>query len=366
MTEAFSMSSTELNVLSRNPLCAEAPLSLLDTWVTPTNRFFIRNHFSIPSLDISSWSLTVEGEVERPVFLSYEELQQLPSKELVCVLECAGNSRATVQPPIEGLLWDHGGVGNARWRGVPLCAVLEQVGLRSTAKEVLFEGADHGTERGQSGGLSYAMSVPLDKALDPDTVIAYEMNGEALSPEHGYPVRMVVTGWYGMGSVKWLTHIRVLDHPFQGYHRSHSYAIIKEGASADSPKEPVTSQLVKSLITWPTRGQIVLTGRHLIRGVAWSGQAPISSVEVNTCEVSTEMEGRTWHPARLLESDSPYAWQQWEYQCEVSQPGYYILRVRATDAKGNTQPSRAEWNFRGVGVNSIHAVPLEVRPSRAR
>ena len=358
MSAVVPQSTGELIVITQEPLCAEAPLSSLDTWVTPTSRFYIRNHFPTPSLDISSWSLTVEGEVERPLLLKYDDLTRLPSKELVSLLECAGNSRTTVQPPVDGVPWEHGAVGTARWRGVPLCTVLEQAGLRATAKEVLFEGADGGKEPAAPEGLVYAMSVPLDKAWHPDTLIVYEMNGEVLSPEHGYPIRMVVSGWYGMASVKWLTRIQVLDHSFQGHHQSQSYVFVKEGDSADSPKEPVTSMLVKSLITWPSRGQVLPTGSHLIRGVAWSGQAPVSSVEV-----STEFEGQTWHSAKLLGPGSPYAWQQWEYQCQISRPGYYVIRARATDAKGDTQPLHAEWNFRGIGINSIHAVPVEARSS---
>jgi DMSO/TMAO reductase YedYZ molybdopterin-dependent catalytic subunit len=356
MGNTFSAEANGLNILSRDPLVAGAPLASLDTWVTPTSLFFIRTHFPfLPELDITDWRLTVEGEVERPLRLQYDDLWHLPSKELGCLLECAGNSRAAVQPPVEGLLWDHGGVGNARWKGVPLCTVLEQVGVKATAQEVLLEGADCGKERGASGESGYAMSLPLDKAMHPDTLLAYEMNGAVLSPEHGYPIRAVVPGWYGMTSVKWLRRIVALDQPFQGYHQSQYYVFIKEGVQHGAHKERVTSMRVKSLITWPNRGQVLSIGTHSIQGVAWSGQGAVSRVEVSTDN------GRTWHPTNLQDSQSPYAWQQWKFQWQAIEPGYFLIRARATDAQGNTQPEQAPWNFRGFANNSIHAIPVEVR-----
>ena len=354
----------ELAVLSAEPLCAQAPLTAFDTWVTPTSRFFIRNHFAIPDLDVAVWRVNIEGQVERPLSLGYEDLKRLPSKELVCLLECAGNSRTTAIPPVEGLLWEHGGVGTARWKGVPLHLVLEQASPKASAREVLFEGVDRGTEPGQSEPSSYSMSVSLEKALHPDTLLALEMNGEPLPRVHGYPVRVIIPGWYGMASVKWLSRIQVIDHAFQGHFRVHSYVFIREGDEFHTAKEPVTSMLVKSLITWPSRGQVVPVGEHVVRGVAWSGRAPVAKVEVSTCEVSSELEGTTWHSATLLEPTSTYAWQRWESLCQAARPGYYVVRARATDAQGNTQPAQAEWNFRGVGINSIHAVPLEVRPTQ--
>ncbi len=295
--------------------------------------------------------------------LRYDDLARLPSKELVALLECAGNGRATMRPPAEGVPWDYGAVGTARWTGVPVCTILEQASLRSNAKHVLFEGADFGKERTAPGALaprecSYAMSLPLEKALDPDTLLVYGMNGDVLSPEHGYPVRLLVPGWYGMASVKWLTNIRVLDRPFRGFHESDYYVFVAEGGTEDSLGERVTTIRVKSLITWPSRGGLVPTGSHRIRGVAWSGLGPVSRVEVSTDN------GRTWHLGALQGSRSPYAWQQWEFQWKVAKPGHYLLRARATDEKGNTQPDQAPWNFRGYAVNSIHVMPVTVHAAR--
>jgi DMSO/TMAO reductase YedYZ molybdopterin-dependent catalytic subunit len=242
-----------------------------------------------------------------------------------------------------------------------VAAVLKQASLRPKSTNVLFEGADFGKERTAPGVLaptegSYAMSLPLEKALHPDTVLAYEMNGESLSAEHGYPVRLLVPGWYGMASVKWLVNIRVLNQPFRGFHENDYYVFVAEGERDTPIGQRVTTIRVKSLITWPGRGGLIPTGTHRIRGVAWSGQGAISQVEVSTDN------GRSWHQAALQEPQSPYAWQRWEYQWEVRKPGYYLIRARATDDKGNTQPLQAPWNFRGYAVNSTHTVPVTVRP----
>ncbi len=346
--------SPELKTLSQSPLVAGTPLGALDHPVIPTESFFIRNHFPVPSLEAADWKLTVSGAVQKSLSLRYQDLKQLRRKGLTALLECAGNSRAAVQPPIEGLLWDHGGVGTARWAGVSLRTVLEKAGLLSTAMEVLFEGADQGTEHGEDRQMSYAMSLPLDKALDADTLLAYEMNGETLTPAHGFPLRAIVPGWYGMTSVKWLISIRVLDQPYQGFHQSRYYVFVKEGVKDDGPQERVSSMKVKSLITWPERGQKVPTGRHVIRGIAWSGQGPVIRVEVSIDN------GLTWQPAKVNESGSRFAWQQWKFDWDASQIGYFLIRVRATDSGGNCQPKQFDWNFRGFANNSIHAVPVEV------
>ena len=360
-TEGSPESALDLSIVSQDPLCASAPLTHLDEWITPVERFFVRNHFSMPELDVSSWGLTLWGEVEKPLMIRYEELAQFPRRDVISLLECAGNSRSVMQPPAEGVSWDHGAVGTAQWTGVSVHTLLEQASLRPSATDVLFEGADFGKERTAPGMLaptegSYSMSIPLDKVLHPDTLLAFEMNGEPLPKEHGYPVRLLVPGWYGMASVKWLVNIRVLDRPFRGFHENDYYVYVPEGEAGDSLGQRVTSMRVKSLITWPRRGGVVDTGSHLVRGVAWSGAGPIARLDVSVDN------GRTWGSATLEESQSPYAWQPWEFQWDVAKPGYYLLRARATDVADNTQPLLAPWNFRGYAVNSIHAVTVTVRP----
>jgi DMSO/TMAO reductase YedYZ molybdopterin-dependent catalytic subunit len=191
--------------------------------------------------------------------------------------------------------------------------------------------------------------------MHPDTLLAYEMNGEPLTPEHGFPLRLVTPGWFGMGSVKWLVNIRVLEQPFQGFHQTGYYVFVREGDDPNTTRERVTAMRVKSLINWPRRGAHLKPSVHLVRGVAWSGEGPVVRVEVSADQ------GTTWHTAALESSRSPYSWQHWEFEWEAPKPGYFMVRSRATDAKGNVQPERAEWNFRGFGNNSIPAVPVTIR-----
>ena len=289
--ESSPLSSTEgdprflpLEVRAPTPdaRCLEASLSSLDEEITPTNRFFIRSHFAVPRIDPANWRLVIDGEVERPLTLTLADLQELPHRDLTSVLECAGNSRVSVRPKAEGVLWGHGAVSAARWRGVPLRAVLETAGVRPSAIEAVMEGADSGHEPGVADELRYAMSIFVGKAFDEHTLLVDQMNGEPLSASHGFPVRAIVPGWYGMASVKWLTRIIVTEKPFQGYFRSRAYAYIREGESSDAPKPPVTSVRVKSLVTWPKEGQVLAPGPHRLRGVAWSGEASILRVDVST------------------------------------------------------------------------------------
>lgn len=339
--------------------CLESSLSSLDEEVTPTHRFFVRSHFAVPRVDPATWRLVIDGEVDRPTTLTLPDIQELPHRDLTSVLECAGNSRVTVRPKAEGVLWGHGAVSAARWRGVPLRSVVEAVGVRPGAVEAVLEGADHGREPGVAEDLRYAMSIFVDKALDEHTLLVDEMNGEPLPASHGFPVRLVVPGWYGMASVKWLTRINFTAQPFQGYFRSRAYAYIREGQPSDAPKPPVTSVRVKSLVTWPREGQVLAPGPHRLRGVAWSGEGSILRVDVSTSPETGA--GGIWKPAHLVPGSSSYTWSHWDLLCEIPRPGFYVIRVRATDERGNSQPVQAEWNFRGVGNNSIHCVPVEVR-----
>ncbi len=339
--------------------CVESSLSSLTDDVTPTNRFFIRSHFAVPHLTRDAWRLKVRGTVEREVVLDFDEFSALPHRDLVVTMECAGNSRSTVRPKPEGVLWGHGAVSTGLWRGVPLCHVLDQAGVQRTAVEVVLGGADRGHEPGQESELGYEMSIDLDKALHPDTLLVDEMNGRPLAPSHGFPVRAVVPGYYGMASVKWLTDLQVVDRPFEGYFRSRAYAYIREGQRTEEPKAPARVIRVKSLIHWPREGQILATGPHVLRGLAWSGEAAIERVDVSISPPTGA--GEVWRSARLERGRSRYAWTHWSLHCDLPDPGFYIIRARATDELGHSQPVQAEWNFRGLGNNSIHCVPVEVQ-----
>ena len=343
--------------VSADPMCEEASLSSLDTLITPVERFYVRNHFSkIPALSASTWRLLIDGAVEQPLTLSLTDLEALPGKEQVVTLECAGNSRSYVTPPAEGLPFRHGAVSTAQWKGVPLAQLLTKAGLKATAQEVVFEGADYGREEedGVALDLKFTRSLSITKALHPETLLAYQMNGEPLTPAHGYPLRLVTPGWYAMASVKWLTHIRVSERPFDGFFQSRRYVIIREGVENKLEREPLSVLRVKSLITSPRHGAVIQPGDFTIQGVVWSGAGSVEVVVVSTDG------GRTWQEARLTDQNYPNAWRRWELPWCPTEPGHFILMARATDSAGNTQPKAIPWNFRGYANNSIHAIAVEV------
>ena len=356
MRQVIGSQSPSLNVLSQEPLVAGTPMSLLDGQVVPTNLFFIRNHFPVPALDADQWSLKVTGKVRGEFSLTYPELKEMPRTELEALLECAGNSRAAIQPPIEGLLWDHSGVSSANWAGVSLRTLLDRAGLLPSAQEVLLIGADRGTEAGESAEMCFAMSLPMDKALDPSTLLAYEMNGQPLQPQHGYPLRLVMPGWYGMASIKWLDRIEAIGAPFDGYQQAQAY---RYSQTADEPGEPVTLINVRALMIPPgipdflTRTRLVEAGPVLLRGRAWAGRSRVSRVEVSVDD------GATWSDAQLGEEISPYAWRGWSFEWQA-RPGTHTLSVRATDSEGNLQSADQRWNFQGMGNNMAQRVAVVV------
>ena len=343
-----------------DPLCREASLASLDSWITPTERFYIRNHFShVPELDLSSWRLEVDGQVNQPLTLTLDDITRLPARELVVTMECAGNSRSYVTPPAEGLAFRHGAVSTGRWKGVSLKAVLEMAGIQETANGVICEGADRGEEQedGVSFELSYRRSLSLAKALDEDILLAYEMNGEPISTHHGFPLRLIVPSWYGMASVKWLTRINLTDQPFDGFFQQRRYVMINEGAEDSLEREPVAQVKVKSLIASPRHGEVIQDPTCTIRGFAWTGEGQVDKVEVSADD------GQTWAEATLLADPTQHAWREWEMVWQVPSSGHYLLMARATDSAGNTQPSSIAWNFRGYANNSIHTIAVEA-PAR--
>ena len=335
----------------------ETPLSDLDTWTTPTERFYVRSHFpELPTLALATYRLEITGAVDRPFTIGYDELLTMPSVEIVVTMECAGNSRSYVTPPAEGLSFKHGAVGTAKWKGVPLPALLSRAGLRDTTKEVLFEGADIGDEEeeGQTVRLGYARSLPVADATSEETIAAYEMNGEPIRPVHGYPVRLIAPRWYGMASVKWLTRIEALEQPYTGFFQRRRYVLINEGEAPQDSWEPLSTLRVKSLITHPRHGEVVRVGQYTVRGAAWSGDGEVVKVEASV------NGGRDWQEVSLVGPSSPTAWRRWEHSWSIGKPGHYILMARATDSVGNTQPASIPWNFRGYGNNGIHTIAVEV------
>ncbi len=335
-----------------HPLNCETSIpALLGGVVMPNARFYVRNHFQIPNLDPAIFQLAVGGLVDRPLGLSMRDLQNMRSQTAIVTLECAGNGRVLFNPPIEGEKWDLGAVSTAEWTGVPLVEVLDRAGVRMGAREVLFRGIDGGTVEGHSTPIRFERSLQLDRARDADVLLAYAMNGEPLPIEHGFPLRLIVPGWYAVASVKWLNEIELIDRPFAGHYQAdkYQYEWDRDGRIV---REPVTLQRVRALITEPGPNKEVRRGELTIRGVAWSGAASIARVEVTV--------GGGWQDARLVGERGRHSWQWWELITRVEEPGALTLRARATDLAGRGQPERPEWNRLGYGNNAIQQVPIRV------
>jgi DMSO/TMAO reductase YedYZ molybdopterin-dependent catalytic subunit len=337
---------------ARPLLNEEAPLRALAEPLTPTADFYQRTNFLVPQIDRATWTLAVHGDVRQPLLLAWDELRGMPARTLTVTLECAGNGRTRMTPLPPGHPWDLGAVSTARFTGVPLRDVLERAGIGGGAVEVAFAGADAGTT--ETGRFArFERSLPLDAALDPDVLLAWEMNGEPLPPRHGHPLRLVVPGWYGVASVKWLTEIRVLDTPFDGFFQRERYVYRGEAGMADGT--PVTRMRVRALVAQPAEGDRLPNAVAAdVRGTAWSGEAPVRRVEVSFDG------GATWGDARLGRAESPYAAVPWSVAWTPARPGRYELLARATDEAGNVQPLDPVWNELGYGNNVVHRVNLEV------
>jgi DMSO/TMAO reductase YedYZ molybdopterin-dependent catalytic subunit/rhodanese-related sulfurtransferase/glyoxylase-like metal-dependent hydrolase (beta-lactamase superfamily II) len=335
-----------------DPLNCEISLpALIGGVVMPTARFYVRNHFRAPAIDASSWRLEVTGLVERALALSLHELSRMAAETQVVTLECAGNGRYALDPPVDGEPWRLGAVSTAEWTGVPLAEVLDRAGTLPAAREVVFRGTDHGVVAGRPDEIHFERSLTLDAARDSQALLAYAMNGEALPLQHGYPLRLVVPGWYGVASVKWLTTIELASRPFDGYFQTDKYQYEHDATH----REPVTLQRVRALITDPGEGKQLPPGENIVRGVAWSGAAPIARVEVS-------INQGPWQQARLLGGRHRHSWQWWELLTTLTQPGTNTIRARATDLAAHTQPSHPPWNRHGYGNNAIQEVLVQVTP----
>jgi DMSO/TMAO reductase YedYZ molybdopterin-dependent catalytic subunit len=343
------ISLEELQLAARNH---GMPLEALRYPVTPVGLHYLLIHFDVPHVDPDDWRLTVRGE--RELSLDLEEVKERPRAELTVTMECAGNGRARLDPRPVSQPWLLEAVGTARWSGTPLRPLLEEVGVAESAVEVLFTGLD----RGIDGGIEqdYQRSLSVKEALRDDLLLAYEMNGGPLPPQHGFPLRLVVPGWYGMTSVKWLTEIEVLDEPFTGYQQAQAYRFRQE---EDEDGTPVERIVPRSLFVPPgipdffSRDRTAEAGEHLVQGRAWSGYAPIASVEFSTDG------GATWASAELEPEEERWAWRGWRYRWQA-EPGSYILCSRARDEEGNEQPVESPWNLGGYSNNAVQTVNVTV------
>jgi sulfane dehydrogenase subunit SoxC len=346
----------ELQLATRNH---GLPLEALRYPVTPAGLHYVLTHYDIPLVDLDRWRLRVRGAAGRELTLSIDELRAQPRVRARVTLECAGNGRALLERRPLSQPWLQEAVGTAEWGGTPLAPLLDEVGLGDDAVEVLFTGLDRGVEGEVEQ--QFARSLSVEEALRPEVLLAYEMNGESLPPQHGFPLRLVVPGWYGMTSVKWLDRIDVLTEPFDGYQQLSGYRLRQE---EDDEGEALERMLPRALMVPPgipeflTRDRIVELGPCRIEGRAWSGRAPIEEVCVSTDG------GATWHEAELEEQQSQWAWAAWSYEWEPPEPGSYVLCCRARDEAGNEQPVEPLWNLGGYANNAVQRVPLTVRETR--
>lgn len=347
----------KLLVRSLRPPDYETPVALLDAYLTPVEHFYVRSHMPIPlALDASNWSLQIEGDVNTPTTLSLDDLRKMPSASITAVLECAGNGRAYFDPPVAGIQWAKGAVGNARWTGVRMVDVLKRAGIKGTGRFVIMNAAD----RPVGTMPDFIRQLPLEKAMHPDTLLAYEMNGQPLLPLHGFPLRAIVPGWEGAYAVKWLTSLRVSPSESDSFWVTTGYRYptkrVAPGATVD-PKDmaPLTGLTVKSLITKPADGASLTPGKIEVAGFAWAGEPDVTRVDVSTDQ------GATWQAARLVGEQAKYSWRRFEFAFEASRPESYLILARATDSSGRTQPMAPPWNPSGYLWNAPDSVRVEVK-----
>jgi DMSO/TMAO reductase YedYZ molybdopterin-dependent catalytic subunit/rhodanese-related sulfurtransferase/glyoxylase-like metal-dependent hydrolase (beta-lactamase superfamily II) len=333
--------------------CETAIPKLVGGVVMPNARFYVRNHFETPSIDATDWQLAVGGLVERPLRLSMGDLQNMRSQSMVATLECAGNGRSMFDPKVDGEQWHLGAVSTAEWTGVPLREVLDLAGAGAKTHDVVFRGADHGTVEPSRPPIQFERGLSLDDAYNSDALLAYAMNGEPLPVQHGFPLRLIVPGWYAVASVKWLMEIDLIGTPLEAFFQTERY-YFESRRDGSIVKEPVRLQRVRSVITSPTADSEVDAGKLTIRGVAWSGAAQIAGVDVSVGD-------GPWQAAQLLGERRRHSWQWWELLTEIGGPGATSLRSRATDLAGRAQPEHPDWNRLGYGGNAIYTLPIRVR-----
>ncbi|HEX4167955.1 MAG TPA: sulfite oxidase [Bryobacteraceae bacterium] len=348
--------STGLIVRQKDPRNLETPFREVDSFLTPTELFYIRSHFPIPQLEPAWYQLRIDGAVRNRLCLSYQELREMPSETRVAVLECAGNSRVFLVPQVEGAQWELGAVGNAEWTGVPLAALLQRAGVEGDACEIVLEGADRGAPKEPPVPpvpSSYARSLRMDKALQPSVLIAYQMNGRDLTPDHGFPVRAIVPGHYGMASVKWLTGIHAVREPFQGYWQTSDYGYW-DYLDGIPVRRALGEIKLKCEIARPGVYETLPSNQvYTVLGAAWSGETDVTEVAVSTDG------GRSWAEAEFLDSIERYSWRRWKFDwLTPKQPGKYTLLARAKDANGEVQPDKHNPNHGTYIIN--YPLPIEV------
>jgi DMSO/TMAO reductase YedYZ molybdopterin-dependent catalytic subunit len=333
----------------------ETPVEYFNSWLTPVPHFFVRNHMHEPSeLNPEDWRLTIGGEVEMPSTFTLSDLSKLETHSVVNTLECAGNGRSLHRPQVPGVQWGKGAVSTARFSGPRLRDILQRAAIKPTGKHVMFRGLDEVPGKVPP----FIRSIPIEKALDSDTLLATHMNDAPITKHHGFPARALVPGWIGAASCKWLTEIKILESEFAGNFMSPAYRFpnqpVKPG-DAVKPEDthPLTALSVKSVISGPLDGASVKPGKVAVHGAAWAGEADIVKVEVSTDG------GASWNPASLGHDRAHYAWRLWTFDWKTKAGDYTILS-RATDSQGRTQPVTPIWNPSGYLYSAVDQVKIHV------
>jgi DMSO/TMAO reductase YedYZ molybdopterin-dependent catalytic subunit len=329
------------------------PLEGLRYPITPTGMHYVLVHFDIPAVDETGWRLEIDGLVDRPLTLALDDFRRRRAVAMPVTMECAGNGRALMEPRPVSQPWHSEAIGTAEWTGTPLRPLLDEAGLSPEANELVFTGLD----RGVQGDIvqDYQRSLSVEDASREEVLLVYAMNGRPLEPQHGHPLRLLVPGWYGMTSVKWLARIEAVRGAFEGYQMTGSY---RYSQAEDDPGEPVTLVKVRALIVPPgipdfvTRTRLVEAGQVRLIGRAWAGRLAVAGVEVS-------MDGgETWAEAELGKPVGRFAWSEWSYDW-LAPPGTHELCVRARDSAGNVQPDTL-WNYQGMGNNMVQRVEVIV------
>jgi len=347
----------KLIVRSESPTDFETPLSLLDkSWITANDLHYVRTHLPTPKVDLNSWNLAVDGEVNRPLKLAMKDIRGFRELAQTVTLECSGNGRVYSDPPVPGLQWEKGAVGTARWTGIPLRDVLNNAGLKATAKHIIMNGMDVPA----GAAPDFIRSIPIEKAMHPNTMLAYKMNGEDIPLEHGFPLRLIVPGWEAAASTKWIASIRVSETEADGFFFKTAYRIpnrsVAPGTAVDpNDMVPYTALDVKSIFTFPREGSTVRAGSAIeLRGFAWAGEADIRSVDI-----STDF-GRSWMAASLDSDKARYTWRRFRYLWKPARRGSVVVMSRANDSQGRTQPMVPSWNPAGYLYNVVDKVRINV------
>ncbi|PLS01883.1 sulfite oxidase [Neobacillus cucumis] len=338
---------------SLNPENQETPIHFLNGDLVDEKLFYRRNHFSYPNFSSSFYFLPIVGLVHTPRTFSIQDLYSLPSRSIKMVLECSGDKRGLFEPKLFGEQWEKGAISQGIWKGVSLRTLLEHTGLVNSAKEFVFEAYDYGERPDSDSIFNFSRSLPIEKALEPDTIIAYEYNNQPIPFKHGFPLRLIVPGWYGMASVKWLKKITVIDKEFNGPFQTIDY-VYYPNKENDNGKFPVTTVHVNSTIQYPLNSQLLHKGTYMIKGIAWTGNGRISKVEISIDD------GQTWETCQLASAANKYSWISWNYKWEAVKKGEYTIKSKATDSQGNVQPSEPFWNRKGYGYNAIEKINVKV------